>query len=67
MGGSATSDNVSPLNLINIRRVAYGTSELADLRKSENQEILDCPVEKQVDEEQLVDLLVQRVLSKLTK
>ena len=67
VGGSATSDNVSPLNLINIRRVAYGTSELADLRKSENQEILDCPVEKQVDEEQLVDLLVQRVLSKLTK
>ena len=67
VGGSATSDNVSPLNLINIRRVAYGTSELADLRNSENQEILDCQVEKQVDEEQLVDLLVQRVLSKLTK
>ena len=67
VGGSATSDNVSPLNLINIRRVAYGTSELADLRKTENQECLDCQVEKQVDEEQLVDLLVQRVLSKLTK
>ena len=55
------------MNLINIRRVAYGTSELADLRKTENQECLDCQVEKQVDEEQLVDLLVQRVLSKLTK
>ena len=26
-GGSATSDNVSPLNLINIKRVAYGLSE----------------------------------------
>ena len=67
VGGSATSDNVSPLNLINIRRVAYGTAELEDLRKTENQECLDCQVEKQVDEEQLVDLLVQRVLSKLTK
>ena len=67
VGGSATSDNVSPLNLINIRRVAYGTAELEDLRKTENQECLDCEVEKQVDEEQLVDLLVQRVLSKLTK
>ena len=33
VGGSATSDNVSPLNLINIRRVAYGTCELEDLRK----------------------------------
>ena len=31
-------DNVSPLNLINIRRVAYGTAELSDLRKAENQE-----------------------------
>lgn len=26
-GGSATSDNVSPLNLINIKRVAYGLEE----------------------------------------
>ncbi len=33
VGGSATSDNVSPLNLINIRRVAYGILELEDLRK----------------------------------
>lgn len=32
VGGSATGDNVSPLHLINIRRVAYGTSELADIR-----------------------------------
>lgn len=33
VGGSATSDNVGPLNLINIRRVAYGKKELAELRK----------------------------------
>lgn len=32
VGGSATSDNVGPLNLINIRRVAYGVKELEDLR-----------------------------------
>ncbi|WP_066456555.1 acetaldehyde dehydrogenase (acetylating) [Anaerotruncus rubiinfantis] len=32
VGGSATSDNVGPLNLINIRRVAYGLKELSDLR-----------------------------------
>ena len=29
---SATSDNITPLNLINIRRVAYGLMELSDLR-----------------------------------
>jgi acetaldehyde dehydrogenase (acetylating) len=33
VGGSATSDNVTPMNLINIRRVAYGICELSDLRK----------------------------------
>ncbi len=32
VGGSATSDNISPLNLFNIRRVAWGMCELEDLR-----------------------------------
>ena len=32
VGGSATSDNITPLNLINIRRVAWGVKELEDLR-----------------------------------
>ncbi|MEG1390819.1 MAG: acetaldehyde dehydrogenase (acetylating) [Angelakisella sp.] len=34
VGGSSTSDNISPLNLMNIRRVAYGTRELSHLRGS---------------------------------
>ena len=33
IGGSATSDNIGPMNLINIRRVAYGVKELDDLRE----------------------------------
>lgn len=33
VGGSATSDNITPLNLINIRRVACGVTELSDIRK----------------------------------
>lgn len=32
VGGSSTSDNITPLNLINIRRIAYGTQELSELR-----------------------------------
>jgi hypothetical protein len=32
VGGSATSDNVGPMNLINIRRVAWGIKELSQLR-----------------------------------
>ncbi|NCB41346.1 MAG: acetaldehyde dehydrogenase (acetylating) [Clostridia bacterium] len=32
VGGSSTSDNITPLNLLNIRRVAWGKKELEDLR-----------------------------------
>ena len=32
IGGSATSDNVGPMHLINIRRVAFGIKELSDIR-----------------------------------
>ena len=34
VGGSATSDNVTPMHLINIRQVAFGVKELSDLRSS---------------------------------
>lgn len=33
VGKSATSDNVSPMNLINIRRVAFGVKELEQVRR----------------------------------
>lgn len=32
VGGSSTSDNITPLNLMNIRRVAYGVRELSEVR-----------------------------------
>ena len=32
VGGSATSDNISPMNLLNFRRVAYGVKELEDIK-----------------------------------
>ncbi|WP_410514585.1 acetaldehyde dehydrogenase (acetylating) [Paenibacillus sp. BR2-3] len=31
VGGSSTSDNIGPFNLLNIRRLAYGVRELEDL------------------------------------
>lgn len=34
VGGSATSDNVGPMNLLNIRRVAFGLKELSEIRGS---------------------------------
>ncbi len=36
VGGSATSDNITPMNLINIRRVACGVTELSDIRRKYN-------------------------------
>ena len=35
VGGSATSDNITPQNLINIRRVAFGVKELEDIRPTQ--------------------------------
>lgn len=34
VGKSSTSDNITPINLINLRRIAYGVRELSDLRQS---------------------------------
>ena len=33
VGGSSSSNNIGPIDLINIKRVAYGVKELEDLRK----------------------------------
>ncbi len=55
VGGSATSDNVSPLHLFNIRRVAYGVKEVEDLKESKN----TCDIEKSIEE------IVKKVLMEL--
>ncbi len=54
VGGSATSDNITPLNLINIRRVAFGARELEDVRgtnpapESKTVPVKAAPVKKNV-------------------
>ncbi|KAJ52575.1 acetaldehyde dehydrogenase (acetylating) [Clostridium tetanomorphum] len=55
VGGSATSDNVSPLNLINIRRLAYGARELEDLK----------PKESPIVNDELISEITKLVLEKL--
>lgn len=35
VGGNASSDNIGPQHLINIRRVAYGVREIEDIRQQE--------------------------------
>ncbi|MEQ2466053.1 acetaldehyde dehydrogenase (acetylating) [Niallia sp. JL1B1071] len=34
VGGSSTSDNITPMNLVNIRKAAYGVRSLAEIRQS---------------------------------
>ncbi|MGK0468158.1 acetaldehyde dehydrogenase (acetylating) [Clostridium sp.] len=52
VGGSATSDNVGPMNLLNIRRLAYGTCEIEDLvdrGNAGNEETINRIVEKVIE------------------
>ena len=51
VGGSATSDNVSPLNLINLRRVAYGVKEAWDLKD-------DAPAENNLDADTIAKMVI---------
>lgn len=60
VGGSSTSDNISPENLFNIRRIAYGVRELEDLREPVVPQTATIP-----DQDALVDTIVERILAKL--
>lgn len=57
VGGSATSDNVTPLHLLNIRRVAYGVREAAELKAQPNN---TCN-----NQEDYTDLIVKKVLEQI--
>lgn len=60
VGGSSTSDNVGPMNLLNIRRVAYGVKELEDLRGNE-----EVKANNTISEEYL-ELIITKVVEKLS-
>ncbi len=63
VGHNSTSDNVGPLNLIDIRRVAYGLRELDDLRPK------NLETETQVADtcvnDAMVDALVKKIVERL--
>lgn len=62
IGGSSTSDNVSPLNLINIRREAFGVRDLDEIKKEFHQFE---EKETTASEEVLVRNVVTQVLKEL--
>lgn len=63
IGGSSTSNNVGPLDLINIKKVAYGVKEVEELREDKPQ--VDKSVFESMDKEELINLLVQRLVKEL--
>jgi len=60
VGGNASSDNIGPLNLINIRRVAYGLREIEDIRPKSG----ETAGHSQLSGE-MVDLLVKKIVEQL--
>lgn len=77
VGGGSTSDNVGPLNLINIRRIAGGVVELEEIKKAVDAQMFSCEActvsteqTRMIDEnyqkqKQLVETIVFQVLEKL--
>ncbi|OBR96784.1 aldehyde-alcohol dehydrogenase [Clostridium ragsdalei P11] len=67
VGGSATSDNVGPRNLINIRRVAYGVKEIEDIKnfvsncsdRETSHTVLDIS-------DQYIELITKKIAEKLS-
>ncbi len=62
IGGSSTSNNIGPLDLLNIKRVAVGTLELDDLRGNAPKSAENISLN---DKEELINLLVKRILKEL--
>jgi len=65
VGHNSTSDNVGPLNLINIRRVAYGLRELEDLRPKNMDSCAPAPSAASNINDTMVDALVQKIVERL--
>ncbi|RDY23495.1 acetaldehyde dehydrogenase (acetylating) [Romboutsia maritimum] len=63
IGGSSTSNNIGPLDLINIKRVAYGIKEVEQLRQGNSKEqklSMDLYAK-----EELINMLVKKLLEEI--
>lgn len=65
VGGSSTSDNITPLNLINIRRLAWGVRELEDLKPNKTSTLSNKEYSNtNVDIENVIKKVVQDLLNR---
>ncbi|WP_232698628.1 acetaldehyde dehydrogenase (acetylating) [Brevibacillus daliensis] len=63
IGGGSTSDNVSPLHLMNTRKVTFGLRELEDLKEEPAQD--NTSTISNLDKEQLISAIVKRILEEM--
>lgn len=61
VGGSSSSNNIGPLDLINIKRIAYGVREAEELSGQPNRPVQTA----MLDNEALVDAIVSRILKEI--
>ena len=67
MGGSSSSNNIGPMDLINIKRVAGGVVELEEIKEDGKKRLGDMSGSCGLDVNmQLVDEIVKRILKQLT-
>lgn len=64
VGGSSVSDNISPMNLINIRRLAYGVKELEDLRNTNGAQTIKSKEELCIED---IERIALEVINRLSK
>ena len=65
IGGSATSENVGPMNLLNIKYVAEGLIGMDDIRKAANQPVNTCCCESVKAADIDVNALVAEIVKRL--
>ena len=64
IGGSATSENVGPMNLLNLKHVAYGLREIEEIRGAAAKEQNCCGAEKKVSADK-VDEIVAEIIARI--
>lgn len=64
IGGSATSENVGPMNLLNLKHVAYGLREMEEIRGAAAKEQNCCGAEKKVSADK-IDEIVAEIIARI--
>ena len=64
IGGSATSENVGPMNLLNLKHVAYGLREMEEISGAAAKEQNCCGAEKKVSADK-VDEIVAEIIARI--